>query len=114
MRFYFFDALSFLGLKWERIRKTGEEELPSESFFSDFREVQGLKYAFRIDQSSPGTEFKQTLTAEKIEINPPLTIPASASHRARRPPLTRLLLHPRLLHPLRFRSSGLYCSCQSV
>ncbi len=70
IRFYLFDASSFLLLKWESIRKTGEEELPSESFFSDFREVQGLKYAFRIDQSSPGTEFKQTLTAEKIEINP--------------------------------------------
>src|SRR5260370_3003347 len=72
IRFYLFDASSFLLLKWESIRKTGEEELPSESLFSDFRDVQGLKYAFRIDQSSPGTEFKQTLTAEKIEINPPL------------------------------------------
>jgi outer membrane lipoprotein-sorting protein len=72
VRFYFFDASSFLLLKWEGIRKTGEQELPWESFFSDFREVQGLKYAFRIDQGSPGTEIKQTLTAEKIEINPPL------------------------------------------
>jgi outer membrane lipoprotein-sorting protein len=72
VRFYFFDASSFLLLKWEGIRKTGEQEVPWESFFSDFREVQGLKYAFRIDQGSPGTEIKQTLTAEKIEINPPL------------------------------------------
>jgi outer membrane lipoprotein-sorting protein len=70
VRFYFFDASSFLLLKWEGIRKTGEQEVPWESFFSDFREVQGLKYAFRIDQGSPGTEIKQTLTAEKIEINP--------------------------------------------
>jgi outer membrane lipoprotein-sorting protein len=72
VRFYFFDASSFLLLKWEGIRKTADQELPWESFFSDFHEVQGLKYAFRIDQSSPGTEIKQTLTAEKIEINPPL------------------------------------------
>jgi outer membrane lipoprotein-sorting protein len=72
VRFYFFDASSFLLLKWEGIRKTGEEELPWESFFSDYHEVQGLKYPFRIDQGSPGTEFKQTLTAEKIEINPPI------------------------------------------
>jgi outer membrane lipoprotein-sorting protein len=70
VRFYFFDASSFLLLKWEGIRKTGEQEVPWESFFSDFREVQGLKYAFRIAQGSPGTEIKQTLTAEKIEINP--------------------------------------------
>ena len=72
VRFYFFDASSFLLLKWEGIRKNGEEDLPWESFFSDFHDVQGLKYAFRIDQGSPGTEFKQTLIAEKIEINVPI------------------------------------------
>jgi len=70
IRFYFFDASSFLLLKWEGTRNTGDQELPWESFFSDFHEVQGLRYPFRIDQGSPGTEIKQTLTAEKIEIDP--------------------------------------------
>src|SRR6266403_3825004 len=69
IRFYFFDASTFLLLKWEGTRKTEDQEFPWEPFSSDFREVQGLKYAFRIDQGSPG-EFKQTLTAEKIEIDP--------------------------------------------
>src|SRR5712692_2647485 len=72
VRFYFFDASSFLLLKWEGIRMSGDQNLPWESFFSDFHEVQGLKYPFRIDQGSPGTEIKQTLTAEKIEIDPPI------------------------------------------
>jgi len=72
VRFYFYDASTFLLLKWEGIRKTGDQELPWESFFSDFHEVQGLKYPFRIDQGSPGTNIKQTLTAEQIEINPPI------------------------------------------
>jgi outer membrane lipoprotein-sorting protein len=72
VRFYFFDAASFLLLKWEGIRKTADQELSWESFFSDFHEIQGLKYPFRIDQGSPGTEIKQTLTAEKIEIDPQL------------------------------------------
>jgi outer membrane lipoprotein-sorting protein len=71
VRFYFIDAATFLLMKWEGIRKTEDQELPWESFSSDFREVQGLKYAFRIDQGSPG-EFKQTLTTEKIEIDPPI------------------------------------------
>jgi outer membrane lipoprotein-sorting protein len=70
VRFYFFDASTFLLLKWQGIHKTGDQELPWESFFSDFHEVQGLKYPFRIDQGSPGTEIKQTLTTEKIEIDP--------------------------------------------
>jgi outer membrane lipoprotein-sorting protein len=70
VRFYFFDASSYLLVKWEGIRRSGEQELPWESFFSDFHEVQELKFPFRIDQGSPGTELKQTLIAEKIELNP--------------------------------------------
>jgi outer membrane lipoprotein-sorting protein len=70
VRFYFLDATSFLVVKWEGVRKTGEQELPWESYFSDFQEVHGLRFPFRIDQGSPGTEIKQTLTAEKIEIDP--------------------------------------------
>jgi outer membrane lipoprotein-sorting protein len=72
VRFYFIDATTFLLLKWEGMQKTEDQELPWESFSSDFREVQGLKYAFRIDQGSPGTGFKQTLSTEKIEIDPPI------------------------------------------
>src|SRR5258708_17351674 len=71
VRSYFIDASSFLLLKWDGGRKTGDQELPWESFFSDFREIQGLKFPFRIDQGSPGRDIKQTLNAEKIEINPP-------------------------------------------
>jgi outer membrane lipoprotein-sorting protein len=70
VRFYFLDATSFLLVKWEGVRKTGEQELPWESYFSDFQQVQGLRFPFRIDQGSPGTEIKQTVTAEKIEIDP--------------------------------------------
>ena len=46
--------------------------MPWESFFSEYREVRGLKFSFRIDQGSPGTDIKQTLIAEKIEIDPSL------------------------------------------
>jgi outer membrane lipoprotein-sorting protein len=99
VRFYLFDASSFLLLKWEGTRKTGEQELPWVSFFSDFREVQGLKYAFRIDQGSPGTELKQTLTAEKIEINPPIDDsrfvkpPSPADPSSSTPPPTASVSH---------------------
>ena len=71
-RFYLFDASSFVLRKWEGTHKAGDKELPWESFFSEMHEVQGLKFAFRIDQGSPGTDTKQTLLAEKIELDPPL------------------------------------------
>jgi outer membrane lipoprotein-sorting protein len=97
VRFYFLDATSFLVVKWEGVRKTGEQELPWESYFSDFQEVHGLRFPFRIDQGSPGTEIKQTLTAEKIEIDPqiedsrfakpvPLDAPAAPAPPAPRAP----------------------------
>jgi outer membrane lipoprotein-sorting protein len=70
VRSYLIDGGTFLTTKWEGTRKVGNELLPWESLLSDYREVQGLKFPFKIDQGSPGTEYKQTLTVDKVEINP--------------------------------------------
>src|SRR6202165_2604726 len=101
VRFYFFDASSFLLLKWEGIRKTGEQELPWESFFSDFREVQGPKSS----RPPPPKKWKS------IHRSMILTSP---SHRVLCSPRIRLHLHPHLLHPLPFRTSGFFCWRQGV
>src|SRR2546430_725014 len=70
VRSYLIDGSTFLTTKWEGIRKVGDQDLPWECTLSDYREVQGLKFPFRIDQGSLGTEYKQTLSIEKVEINP--------------------------------------------
>ncbi len=70
VRSYLIDATTFLTTKWEGVRKVGEQDLPWECALSDYREVEGLRFPFKIDQGSPGTEYRQTLTVEKIEINP--------------------------------------------
>jgi peptidase YpeB-like protein len=70
VRSYLIDAATFLTTKWEGIRKIGDKELPWECTLSDYRDIAGLKFPFRIDQGSPGTDFQQTLTIEKIEIDP--------------------------------------------
>jgi len=70
VRSYLIDASMFLTAKWEGIRKIGDKELPWECALSDYREIEGLKYPFKIDQGSSGTDFQQTLTIEKIEIDP--------------------------------------------
>jgi outer membrane lipoprotein-sorting protein len=72
LRFYLFDATTFLPVKWEETRTVEGKEVPWESFFSDYREVNGVKYAFKIDSDSPGTDLKQSVVAEKIEINAPI------------------------------------------
>ncbi len=70
VRYYLFDADSFLLLKWEGKRKYEGQELPVESYFSDYREVGGLKFAFGIDSGSSANEITQKIRIEKIELNP--------------------------------------------
>lgn len=70
VRSYVIDGTTFLTTKWEGVRKVEDKELPWESTLSDYRDVQGLKFPFKIEQGSPGTEYSQTLTIEKVELNP--------------------------------------------
>jgi outer membrane lipoprotein-sorting protein len=70
VRSYLIDGTTFLTTKWEGIRKVADQDLPWECALSDYREVGGLKFPFKIDQGSPGTEYRQTLTVERVEINP--------------------------------------------
>lgn len=70
VRSYLIDGTTFLTTKWEGIRKVVDQDLPWECTLSDYHEMEGLKFPFKIDQGSPGTEYHQTLTVEKVEINP--------------------------------------------
>ena len=70
MRSYLFDAASFRLVKWEGTRKIGDKDVPWESVFHDYREVDGLQFAFEIDSSAPGTGQGQKIIADKIEVNP--------------------------------------------
>ena len=70
MRNYFFDADTFRLIKWEGTRKVGDRDVPWESVFHDYREVDGLQFAFEIDSDAPGTGQAQKIIADKIEVNP--------------------------------------------
>jgi hypothetical protein len=72
-RFYLFVADSFLLVKWEGKRKYEGQELPVESYFTDYRDVGGLKFAFAIDSGSSATDINQKIRIEKIEINPQIS-----------------------------------------
>jgi outer membrane lipoprotein-sorting protein len=77
-----FDASTYLILKWEGARKVGDKDQPSESFFRDYRQVEGLKYPFLIESHSPGTDQSQKLMADKLEVN----VPIDAAHFAKPSP----------------------------
>lgn len=70
--FFYFDASTFLLLKWEGNRKVAGKDVPWESFFHEFHEINGLKYPSLIESDSPGTDQTQRITADKIEVNIPL------------------------------------------
>jgi outer membrane lipoprotein-sorting protein len=70
--FFYFDASTALLLKWEGTRKVEGKDVPWESFFHDFREINGLKYPFLVESDAPGTSQTQKIAAEKIEVNLPL------------------------------------------
>ena len=70
--YFYFDADTNLLLKWEGDRKVATQSFPWESFFHDFREVNGLKYPFLIESDAPGTDQRQKIAAEKIEVNIPI------------------------------------------
>ena len=71
-RTYFFDASSYLLIKWEGQRHADNQDLNVETFFRDYRDVNGLKFAFEIDSDSPGVDQKQKITLDKIELNVPI------------------------------------------
>jgi outer membrane lipoprotein-sorting protein len=70
VRYYIYDADSFLLTKWEGKRRYGDKELPVETFFSDYREVNGLKFPFELDSGSSEADITQKITIENIELNP--------------------------------------------
>ncbi len=71
IRFDYIDCDSYLEVKWEgRIDMEGKEYLV-ESYFRDYKEVDGLKFAFVINSNTLGTPYKQKIVFEKIELNTP-------------------------------------------
>lgn len=60
----FIDCKSFLEVKWQ-----GKG---FESYFRDYRRVDGLMYAFEIDSGQMGQPANQKIVFEKVELNPPL------------------------------------------
>lgn len=70
VRYYLYDAASFLLLKWEGKRKYAGQELPVETYFTDYRDVNGLKFPFELDSGNSGSDINQKISIDKIELNP--------------------------------------------
>jgi hypothetical protein len=73
-------------MKWQGTRKVGDKELPWETYFRDFREVDGLKYPFLVESAAVDSDQIQKITATKIETNIPLNDSQFAKPKLPAPP----------------------------
>lgn len=67
---YYFDAKTYLLVKWSGTDIVNGEEVTRQTLFHDYREVGGLKFAFELVSNSPGTDVTQRILVEKIEVDP--------------------------------------------
>jgi outer membrane lipoprotein-sorting protein len=84
--YFYFDASTGLIMKWQGTRKVGSEVRPWETYFRDFREVDGLKYPFLVESAAVDSDKIQKIVATKIETNIPLNESQFAKPKAPAPP----------------------------
>jgi len=67
---YSFDAKTYLLAKWSGTDNVNGESVTRETYFHDYRDVGGLKFAFELDSNNPGAAVAQKILVDKIEIDP--------------------------------------------
>lgn len=70
VHYYYYDSKSYLKVKWEAARQIDGKNAVLESFFSDYRDIDGLKYPFLITSDTQGEGEGQRIVTKKVEINP--------------------------------------------
>jgi hypothetical protein len=69
-RYVFLEAESFMEIRNEGKRKIRGSDVEVEANFGDFKEVGGIVYPHSIEQAVKGNPQKQSITIEKIDLNP--------------------------------------------
>jgi outer membrane lipoprotein-sorting protein len=70
VKYYSFDTKTYLLLRWEGERRYKGQFIPTQSFFEDYRDVGGLKFAFKIDSGTSLSNLTQKLLIDEVELNP--------------------------------------------
>jgi hypothetical protein len=69
VRYEFIDCETYLGTKWQGKIAGGDKDFDVESYFHDYRRVDGVMFAFAIDSNTVGDPNKQKLVFDKVEVN---------------------------------------------
>jgi hypothetical protein len=68
----FIDCKTFLEIKWVGNILSHGKKVKVETYFNNYKKVDGLMYAFLLDSDTPGTSYKQQILIKKIEVNIPI------------------------------------------
>ena len=84
VRYVYLDAETYLEIKTEAKRTIRGTEVESESYMSDFKEVNGLMIPFAVEQGAKGQPQRQKIVIEKVETDPEISdslfvMPAAAA-----------------------------------
>jgi hypothetical protein len=72
IEYVFLDAETFLQIRSEGKTKMRGQEIDGESSMSDYKEVEGIILAHSMQSGAKGSPQKQTITIDKVEVNPAL------------------------------------------
>lgn len=70
VQYVFLDSETYLEIKTTQKTKMRDTEVDAETFFGDFKEVDGLVLAHSIESGAAGIPMRQKMTIEKVELNP--------------------------------------------
>jgi outer membrane lipoprotein-sorting protein len=68
----YLDADSFLEIKTEGKHTVQGQEVETETTIGNYKEVEGMLFPTQIEMNMKGKDMKQTITIDKIELNPTL------------------------------------------
>jgi hypothetical protein len=67
---YFYDAKTYLLAKWSGTESVNGESITRETYFHEYRDVQGLKFPFELISNNSATDVVQRILVDKVEIDP--------------------------------------------
>jgi hypothetical protein len=74
VRYLYLDADSYLEIKGESKRTIRGSEAEIETTIGDYKEVEGLMIPFNFQAGQKGSDQKQNIVVEKVEINPAIDV----------------------------------------
>jgi outer membrane lipoprotein-sorting protein len=67
---YSFDGQTYLLARWSGEDLVNGEKVTRETLYHDYREVSGVKFPFELISNTPGSDVKQRIVVEKVEVDP--------------------------------------------